>query len=150
MRMPCWRRALPDRAFPSRALRPTRTTRSASSHLWRTASRPTRSSHLWTIPSAPATPLGRPVLTSSTWTPTSSSLRGLATHVRRLDAQLEHDPALLPGYIRLLTLQGRLTSRLSRLLRERQQIRQAEGQDLLQQAMNDALDQASEILGVQL
>jgi hypothetical protein len=80
----------------------------------------------------------------------NESLRGLAAHVRRLDAQLEHDPALLPGYIRLLTLQGRLTSRLSRLLRERQQIRQAEDQDLLHQAMNDALDQASEILGVQL
>jgi len=80
----------------------------------------------------------------------NESLRGLAAHVRRLDAQLEHDPALLPGYIRLLTLQGRLTSRLSRLLRERQQIRQAEGQDLLQGAMDIALDQASEILGVQL
>ena len=77
-------------------------------------------------------------------------LRGLAAHVRRLDAQLEHDPALLPSYIRLLTLQGQLTSRLARLLRERQQIRQAEGQDLYQQAMNDALDQASEILGVDL
>ena len=80
----------------------------------------------------------------------NESLRGLAAHVRRLDAQLEHDPALLPGYIRLLTLQGRLTSRLSRLLRERQQIRQAEDQDLLHQAMDIALDQAGEILGVQL
>jgi hypothetical protein len=77
-------------------------------------------------------------------------LRGLAAHTRRLDAQLEHDPALLPSYIRLLTLQGRLTSRLSRLLRERLQIRQTEDQDLLHQAMNNALDQAGEILGVDL
>jgi hypothetical protein len=77
-------------------------------------------------------------------------LRGLAAHTRRLDAQLEHDPALLPSYIRLLTLQGRLTSRLARLLRERQQIRKAAGQDQYKQIMDIALDQAGEILGVQL
>jgi hypothetical protein len=78
------------------------------------------------------------------------SLRGLAVHVRRLDAQLERDPALLSGYTRLLNLQGQLASRLARLLHERQQIRQAEGEDLLHDAMNDALDQLSEEWGIQL
>jgi len=77
-------------------------------------------------------------------------LRGLAAHARRLDAQIEHDPALLPSYIRLLTLQGQLTSRLARLLRERQQIQQAAGQDQYQQIMDVALDQVGEILGVDL
>jgi hypothetical protein len=77
-------------------------------------------------------------------------LRGLATHVRRLDAQLEHDPALLPAYTRLLNLQGQLTSRLARLLRERRQIGQEEGDDLMKQVMDEALDEASKILKVKL
>jgi len=79
-----------------------------------------------------------------------AGLRGLAAHVRRLDAQLEHDPALLPAYTRLLNLQGQLTSRLARLLRERQQIRHTDDQDLFHDAMNAALDQLSEDWGVQL
>jgi len=52
-------------------------------------------------------------------------------------------------YARLLSLHGQLTSRLGRLLRDRQQIC-PEDDSLLQQAINDALDQASEILGVKL
>jgi hypothetical protein len=78
------------------------------------------------------------------------SLRGLAAHVRRLDAQLERDPALLPAYTRLLNLQGQLTSRLARLLRERQQIRQVDDQDLFHDTMNAALDQLGETFGIQL
>jgi hypothetical protein len=77
-------------------------------------------------------------------------LRGLAAHVRRLDVQLEHDPALLPAYTRLLNLQGQLTSRLARLLRERQRIGQAEGDDLMKWVMNQALDEASKVLKVKL
>jgi hypothetical protein len=77
-------------------------------------------------------------------------LRGLAAHVRRLDDQLERDPALLPAYTRLLNLQGQLTSRLARLLRERQQIGATENQDLMEQVMNEALDATSEILNVKL
>jgi uncharacterized protein involved in exopolysaccharide biosynthesis len=77
-------------------------------------------------------------------------LSALDAHVRRLDAQLEHDPALLPAYTRLLNLQGQLTSRLSRLLRERQQIAETAAQDLIRSATDDALDQASVILGVEL
>ena len=52
-------------------------------------------------------------------------------------------------YARLLSLHGQLTSRLGRLLRDKQQI-SPEDDSLLQQAINNALDQASEILGVQL
>ena len=52
-------------------------------------------------------------------------------------------------YARLLSLHGQLTSRLGRLLRDKQQI-SPEDDSLLQQAINQALDQASEILGVQL
>jgi hypothetical protein len=80
----------------------------------------------------------------------NESLHALTAYVRRLQGQIEHDPALVPTYIRLLTLQGQLTSRLARLARERQQIRQSAGHDEYEAIMNVALDQASEILGVQL
>jgi len=52
-------------------------------------------------------------------------------------------------YTRLLSLHGQLTSRLGRLLRDKQQI-SPEETNLFQQAINLALDQASDILGVPL
>jgi hypothetical protein len=80
----------------------------------------------------------------------NESLLALTAYIRHIQGQLEHDPALAPTYIRLLNLQGQLTSRLARLARERQQIRQSAGDDQYQEIMNIALDEAGKILGVQL
>jgi hypothetical protein len=52
-------------------------------------------------------------------------------------------------YTRLLALHGQLTSRLGRLLRDKQIVAPEEN-NLLALAINDALDQASDILGVKL
>jgi hypothetical protein len=52
-------------------------------------------------------------------------------------------------YARLLSLHGQLTSRLGRLLRDRQQISPDEN-SFLQECINEALDQVSDILGVKL
>jgi len=52
-------------------------------------------------------------------------------------------------YARLLSLHGQLTSRLGRLLRDRAVI-SPEDDSFLQSCINEALDQASEILGVAL
>ena len=51
---------------------------------------------------------------------------------------------------KLVALQGQLCSRLARLLREQQPLQQTSQDDFLQQCMNEALDRASEILGVDL
>ena len=55
----------------------------------------------------------------------------------------------LNQYARLLALHGQLTSRLGRLLRDKQQIAPEED-NIVQLALYDALDQASGILGVKL
>ena len=52
-------------------------------------------------------------------------------------------------YARLLSLHGQLTSRIGRLLRDKQTIA-PEDDSWLQACFNDALDQASQILGVAL
>jgi hypothetical protein len=52
-------------------------------------------------------------------------------------------------YIRLLALHGQLTSRLGRLLRDKHQIAPKE-ESIVQLALYDALDQASETFGVKL
>ncbi|MFN2230461.1 MAG: hypothetical protein ACK2VA_11880 [Anaerolineae bacterium] len=49
----------------------------------------------------------------------------------------------------MLALHGQLTSRLGRLLRDKQQIAPEED-NIVQLALYDALDQASGILGVKL
>jgi len=51
---------------------------------------------------------------------------------------------------RLVALHGQLCSRIARLLREQRQLYQAWQEDVLQQAMNDALDALSETWGVGL
>ena len=55
----------------------------------------------------------------------------------------------LDQYARLLSLHGQLTSRIGRLLRDKQTIA-PEDDSWLQACFNDALDQASQILGVAL
>ena len=50
----------------------------------------------------------------------------------------------------LVALQGQLCSRLARLLRDERQLYRAWQEDELQQIMNEALDVASEFLGVKL
>jgi hypothetical protein len=52
-------------------------------------------------------------------------------------------------YAKLVALQGQLCSRIGRLMRDLQQL-QPDDQDFLQECINEALDQASVILGVQL
>jgi hypothetical protein len=52
-------------------------------------------------------------------------------------------------YTRLLALHGQLTSRLGRLLRDRQQL-SPEDNSFLQDCINEALDEVSELLGVKL
>jgi hypothetical protein len=79
-----------------------------------------------------------------------AQLHRLHAHVSRLDAQLESDPALLPTYIRLLNLQGQLTSRLAHLIRDRQLIGEADHQDMMNGVMNEALDGVSKIFNVDL
>jgi len=55
----------------------------------------------------------------------------------------------LDQYTRLLSLHGQLTSRLGRLMRDRQTI-SPEDNSFLQECINEALDEVSEILGVKL
>ena len=55
----------------------------------------------------------------------------------------------LDQYTRLLSLHGQLTSRLGRLMRDRASI-SPEDNSFLQECINEALDEVSEILGVKL
>jgi len=66
------------------------------------------------------------------------------------DAQRTASNAIdLDQYTRLLSLHGQLTSRLGRLMRDRQTI-SPEDNSFLQECINEALDEVSEILGVKL
>ena len=53
------------------------------------------------------------------------------------------------GYAKLANIHGQLTSRLGRLLRDKQQLDGGSGAELAQ-AIGDALDMASQVLGVDL
>ena len=53
------------------------------------------------------------------------------------------------AYTKLVSLHGQLSSRLGRLMRDRQQLEGGEESEL-DRAIDDALDMASEILGVEL
>jgi len=78
----------------------------------------------------------------------ADQVRDLARLIR--DAQVvEGEPLSLAEYRRLLALHGALCSRLSRMLRDRQQL-QGDDQTELDAAIQDALDLAGEILGVDL
>jgi hypothetical protein len=81
----------------------------------------------------------------------------LADQIRRL-SQLIRDTTLgdedattisIAEYRRLVALHGALCSRLSRMLRDRQQL-QGDEQTDLDQAIQEALDMAGDILGVKL
>jgi len=56
----------------------------------------------------------------------------------------------IQDFSRLIALQGELLSRIMRLLRDRQQLQATWEESFLQECIDEALDQASIILGVQL
>lgn len=78
----------------------------------------------------------------------ANQVRDLSKLIR--DAPVEEGTSLsLVEYRRLLALHGQLCSRLSRMLRDRQQL-QGDDQTELDAAIQDALDLAGSILGVEL
>lgn len=84
-------------------------------------------------------------------------IRDLNRRIHRLsqyidDAELgdgENDTITVTDYAKLANIHGQLTSRLGRLLRDKQQLDGGSGAEL-EQAIGDALDMASTVLGVDL
>ncbi|MBN1640377.1 MAG: hypothetical protein JXA09_04005 [Anaerolineae bacterium] len=78
----------------------------------------------------------------------------LDRRIARLSAYIDRispdDPDItLQDYTRLLALHGQLTSRLGRLARDQQQLQAGQNADLAE-AMDEALDLAGEILGIEV
>ena len=78
-------------------------------------------------------------------------IRDLDRRIRRLSDYIDDQPADLDtgDYIALLNLHGQLTSRLGRLMRDRQQVSGDEDTELTQ-AMSAALDQLAKEWGIEL
>ena len=80
------------------------------------------------------------------WRHKTRSLLSAVVHRRRVPGYAPRDAGDHAG---LVALYGQLCSRLGRLLRDRLQVESAPD-DELQQAINDALDIAGEVLGLDL
>lgn len=76
-------------------------------------------------------------------------IKRLDEYIDKLDPPGVRDQEAQGSFVRLVTLYGQLCSRLGRLMRDQVQV--GGGRDSeLEQAMNDALDLAGSILGVDL
>jgi hypothetical protein len=88
----------------------------------------------------------------------ASRIADLTRRVDRLSAYLDEitigdgtgGTSSVLEYARFVALQGRLISHIARLLRKQKQLQADDEQSFLQECINEALDEVSIILGVQL
>lgn len=76
-------------------------------------------------------------------------IQRLSDYIDHVTVGDEQGEISVSAYTKLVSLYGQLCSRLGRLMRDQQQLHGGEESEI-DQAMNDALDMASEILGIDI